>query len=151
MLGLRHQQSHPRAVSTLGTATLRPLELLHTDIAGSITRASAGGAKLFATVLGDYRNFKAVKPSAKKSDTLAFFKEDVTNCKADTGHRCHSARPGKGVHGIQAAELLQEPWYRVPTDDRLLFSGSDAVGDSTRHAKQPRTPRHVVGRSTGCP
>jgi hypothetical protein len=68
----------PRGPFALYTnATCRPLELLHTDIAGPMQVASAGGAKYFVTKLDDFTKFKAVKPLKKRSEAPGFIKHIV--------------------------------------------------------------------------
>jgi hypothetical protein len=57
----------------------KPLELLHTNIAGPLSVASACLAKSFVTVLDDFTHFKAVKPITKKSEAHGFIKEIIQN------------------------------------------------------------------------
>jgi hypothetical protein len=77
---------------TSGHISTKPLQLLHTDIAGPMPTASAGGAKYFVTVLDDFSKFKEVKPIAKRNDARSFIKEVILNWESQTNHKTAAIR-----------------------------------------------------------
>jgi transposase InsO family protein len=77
---------------TSGHISTKPLQLLHTDIAGPMPTASARGAKYFVTVLDDFSKFKAVKPIAKRNDAPSFIKEVILNWASQTNHKTAAIR-----------------------------------------------------------
>jgi hypothetical protein len=99
----------PRGPFPLSTnATCRPLELLHTDIAGPMQVASAGGAKYFVTMLDDFTKFKTVKPLKKRSEAPGFIKHIVANWEAATGQKTLAIRNDRGKEFL--TDTLQK-WY----------------------------------------
>jgi transposase InsO family protein len=94
---------------TSGHISTKPLQLLHTDIAGPMPTASAGGARYFVTVLDDFSKFKAVKPIAKRNDAPSFIKEVILNWESQTNHKTAAIRHDRAKE-YMAEELTD--WYK---------------------------------------
>jgi transposase InsO family protein len=88
--------------------TCRPMEQVHTDIAGPMQVTSAGGARYFVTVLDDYTQYTAVKPIAKKSEAADFIKHIIKHWEGVTGHSTLAVRSDRGKEYM--SDALKQ-WY----------------------------------------
>jgi transposase InsO family protein len=83
-----HVESDSRAV--------QPLQLVHSDLMGPFTPASAGGNLYLMTALDDYSGYAAVKPLKHKSEATAELKMIITAWERQTERQVKAVRTDGG-------------------------------------------------------
>jgi len=79
------------------------LELLHIDLCGPITPATAGGNKYFMLIVDDYSRYMSIfmlKSKDEASSAFALFKREVENC---TGEHIKTVRSDRGGEFLAAS------------------------------------------------
>lgn len=91
--GKQHRQSFPVGKSW---RTKRPLEIVHTDIAGPFDIASLGGNRYYLTFIDDFSRKSWVYILKEKSETLDKFKKFKAMAEKQSGHYLKILRSDRG-------------------------------------------------------
>ena len=101
-------RSHPSVQYQITSA--RPLELVHTDVAGPINTVGWRGERYFCTLLDDFSGYEEVGVLMHKGEAGEWFKGTLNRWEAQTEHRVvrvHSDRGGEYM-GRELRRWLEE-------------------------------------------
>ena len=102
----QHKASRPSSDSE----TVRPLELLHTDVCGPMQVQSLGGSSYLATYLDDYSKMSVIKPVKYKSEVPGLTKEVIIFMEKQSGQQLLKLRSDNGTEYLnrELGEFLKQ-------------------------------------------
>lgn len=83
-------------VRKVATRAQQPLELLHTDICGSLSSKSLSGSRYILTITDNFSRFSWLYFLKRKSETLVKFKQFKSMIELQTSHRIKAIRSDNG-------------------------------------------------------
>ncbi|MCO5592489.1 hypothetical protein L7F22_046492 [Adiantum nelumboides] len=114
---------HRFAISQNGSVrATRKLQLVHSDVCGSMRTPSMGNSLYFVTFIDDFSRFCWVYPLKAKSDVFAIFQHYVSMVENETGCKVQTLRTNRGGEYMSGAfkDFLGKKSFRLTLIHRMI-------------------------------